>query len=33
MITHTYYGKCGVYIKEGEKSSGRKGKTLSFIPH
>lgn len=32
-MTHTYYGKCGVYIKMGPDSSGRKGKTRSFTPH
>ncbi|MCT4589127.1 MAG: hypothetical protein N4A71_14995 [Carboxylicivirga sp.] len=27
---HTYSGKSGEYIKEGPKSMGRKGKTISY---
>jgi len=27
---HIYEGKCGMYVKEGAKSCGRKGKTLFF---
>lgn len=33
METHFYYGKTGIYLKIGSKSSGRKGITLSYIAY
>lgn len=30
--SHIYRGKSGDYIKDGNSSSGRKGRTQTFIP-
>lgn len=30
--SHIYRGKTGDYIKDGPESSGRKGRTQSYIP-
>ncbi len=30
IIFHIYEGVCGLYIKQGPASSGRKGKTWGF---
>ncbi|MDR0229868.1 MAG: hypothetical protein LBI72_12520 [Flavobacteriaceae bacterium] len=31
--SHIYKGKTGDYIKDGPASSGRKGRTQSYIPN